>query len=510
MNNRLILLGLSSLILISALLCLLFNESYSKNSILFIFAFACLSSVLAFFEMRQNYKETDALRSELKNCTDKLSYSQLELQHVLNFLDSGVVKIIFDGELKRHIQWANDGFYNLTGYGKAGYDADMDDNPHKVLHPDDMEWVFEAFKTHVQRRDSLTLEYRVFHKDGHVVWLYVKSNFVGEQDGFPVFISIMLDITEQKLMREEVFMNQKRYEFINSISKELLFEYNVTKDLMNTFNAQIETFGQNKNIQNFKAAIPHLSFIHSEDRDVVAKLFSTTSEDSKPVNSPRFRMATANGDYEWYYACYATIHVGSETIMLGKLVNIHQSTELITQLEHLSATDSMTGLFNKTAFEQRALHSIDAESDKTHALMVLDIDNFKYVNDSFGHQYGDMVIAGIVRTLRETFRGNDIIGRVGGDEFSILLCDVHDEKHVSEIVQDYLDQLKELRIEPHMDKVFSTSIGIAMYPACATAYQDLFGAADFALYGVKNRVKGGFAFAPSPAKTADCTQHATV
>ena len=123
---------------------------------------------------------------------------------------------------------------------------------------------------------------------------------------------------------------------------------------------------------------------------------------------------------------------------------------------------------------------------------MLDLDDFKSINDNYGHAAGDKLLVAVARILEETFRTDDIVARVGGDEFVALLSGSDNEEMARQKAQELLDRVHALRIEG-INTVASVSVGAASAPACGRTYETLSAAADEALYSIKKGGKGGFA-----------------
>ena len=134
------------------------------------------------------------------------------------------------------------------------------------------------------------------------------------------------------------------------------------------------------------------------------------------------------------------------------------------------------------------------QEGRNHALIVVDLDKFKYANDTFGHLFGDSVIKAVAATLRATFRATDIVGRTGGDEFVVLAKDIS----LSDGLETLKAKCRRLSVElAHVslgqDYVISASIGISLFPRDGKTYAELFAKADAALYQIKNTGRGHFA-----------------
>lgn len=166
-------------------------------------------------------------------------------------------------------------------------------------------------------------------------------------------------------------------------------------------------------------------------------------------------------------------------------------------------TDGMTGLYNKTTTESMIRAQL-SRSDKTScALLIVDLDNLKTINDELGHAQGDQAIQKMAVLLRNQFRKTDIVGRIGGDEFAIFLDGGGNEARLRGVMTAFMRKLSTLSIGEEKKAALRGSIGIAISAPGKEPYEELFKKADKALYHVKRNGKGDFAFyAPEMEQTA--------
>jgi len=159
------------------------------------------------------------------------------------------------------------------------------------------------------------------------------------------------------------------------------------------------------------------------------------------------------------------------------------------KLRELAARDPLTGLFNKNSFWAHLEEQVK-EAEKSHtsfSVLVIDMDNFKEVNDNYGHDFGDKVLKKIAEVLKKSFRSKDIIARYGGDEFCVILTDV--DKELAQILANrFINNLENMKIKAPDGKEIKlkASFGIASYPIEATDPRELFRIADRKMYKCKN------------------------
>ncbi|WP_171016128.1 EAL domain-containing protein [Ramlibacter sp. 2FC] len=168
--------------------------------------------------------------------------------------------------------------------------------------------------------------------------------------------------------------------------------------------------------------------------------------------------------------------------------------QLQEQLEHEASHDALTGLGNRRLFSRVLAQRCASLGRELHpmALLVLDLDGFKLVNDSFGHVVGDALLVEVARCLRRTLRADDQLARLGGDEFAVLLTDIHSHADAARVAEKMLLALSAVHQVEGYDVMVGASIGIAFYPDDARDADNLLRYADFAAYQAKAAGRGGY------------------
>ena len=171
-------------------------------------------------------------------------------------------------------------------------------------------------------------------------------------------------------------------------------------------------------------------------------------------------------------------------------------TEQQKETLYASLHDALTGLPNRVLFNDRLEHGI--EQAKRHgwklAVMFLDLDKFKTINDTYGHDAGDAVLLMIAKRLTETTRTDDTISRHGGDEFLYLLMEISDEQDAAIVAEKIIQAVQVPCVVGASELTVNTSIGIAIYPRDGTTAEALITSADAAMYRAKHS-QSGYAFA---------------
>jgi diguanylate cyclase (GGDEF)-like protein len=180
-----------------------------------------------------------------------------------------------------------------------------------------------------------------------------------------------------------------------------------------------------------------------------------------------------------------------------------EKTRADARIEYLASHDGLTSLPNREMFNELLRHAIEAAGryQRQFALLFIDLDRFKIINDSLGHSAGDLLLVEIANRLRHTLRSSDVVARLGGDEFVVILEEAAERHDVERIARDVLSALSQpLQLSGHECHT-TASIGIAMYPSDGSDVQTLTKNADMAMYLAKEDGKNGFRFFTKEIKT---------
>lgn len=218
-------------------------------------------------------------------------------------------------------------------------------------------------------------------------------------------------------------------------------------------------------------------FSHPDDFKEIEKAFKLIIEGKSA--SYEARMKAGSTEYIWCRIDVTPICKYDESMkMIGIISNIHEMKQKMNILEKTAYLDNFTGLYSKKRFEELVKMLLKLKPNNKSVLLMIDLDNFKMVNDTFGHIVGDEVLFSVAQNLKYFFRKTDIIARFGGDEFVVLMSDI-------ENVEDIYIKLDKLFYIKDNDYKVTKSIGIAIFPDMADTYEELLNNADIALYKAK-------------------------
>ena len=418
-----------------------------------------------------------------------LTEAAMEVRKVTNNIHAGVVNYIPEGICK--IAYASRGYYDIVGVDRTGL-YEVYQNSLLGFIPPEYHWFFVDTET-LEREGHAEETIRMHDCNGKKYWMQVTLS-KGVHGGKKTVSAVFVDVTRLKATEDKLMKEKERYRIVAELSDEVLFEYDFKKDVLSLSERFTELYGEDHVIDSFRENINiHMRNIHPEDRKSTMEQLLRTRRVG--ANDIQFRMKDLNGEYQWCRVQYRALcdADGGPFMAIGKIANISLFKKEIEQLARESKTDSMTGAYNKMATKEMIDTYIEKHSDSSHMLLLIDVDDFKKVNDTYGHQCGDEVLINVIENLRKTYVAGEIIGRVGGDEFIVFIGEVKDKEQLFKKAQELKELLHQPYIRGEQVVPVSASVGVSMYPEGGASYEELLYNADNALYEVKATKKGNFA-----------------
>ena len=229
-----------------------------------------------------------------------------------------------------------------------------------------------------------------------------------------------------------------------------------------------------------------------KDRDALVRFFERERilrafMEGRPQQTMEYRFAEIPGDYRWHRANVELIHddFTGHSICTVFIQDIHADKIEELEIRSRAAFDGMTGLYNRATADERIAEVFSRKTGENCAVIIMDLNRFKSINDHLGHAVGDRAIREIARLILSEF-SNDIAGRYGGDEFIIFERGANDPKAVEERVRRFVEKVAGIRLDENGSESVEVSVGVAMGNTAVDDYADLFVKADRALYVIKD------------------------
>lgn len=261
---------------------------------------------------------------------------------------------------------------------------------------------------------------------------------------------------------------------------------------------------------DFSGPVPVLECFHAEDRELILSAWEHAAGGKQSLAEARGSRAD-DDEERWYRLMFYPFPGNGKGVQRIDAImeDIHEQRAALERLEHLATTDELTGLANRTLWYDRAnqaLASARRSGSSKVVLMLLDLDNFKLINDTMGHPAGDELLASVATRLRHALRDSDTLARLGGDEFAVLLPRAEDEHKAGTRVADTIQRcLHEPFTCRGQEFYLGASIGIAIYPEHGDDLDTLLSRADVAMYRAKNGGLGYLFY--DPGKDSGSGQH---
>ncbi len=335
-----------------------------------------------------------------------------------------------------------------------------------------------------QGQEVLNAEVRRVTKSNEI--LEILASYRPINKGNILAVGMYKDITERKKFQKKLKESERRYRKLVELSPDAVIVYAKGKiRYINNAGVKLAGYASKKDVIGRSI----WEFVTSKEREKIKQIANmryenSNEEETEPITQEFVRSDGTVIDTE---VSVAPVEYNGEEALQVILRDITERKEYEQQLQYLAYHDPLTGLKNRRSFTEILDQAIQhaQESQSKLAVMYMDMDNFKGINDSLGHEAGDELLKQFADRLRKTVRGSDILCRVGGDEFIVLLNHIADQHAVVEVAErlhEVLQQPYRLIEEPFQ---VTSSFGISLFPEHGTSAKRLLHHADIALYAAK-------------------------
>jgi len=391
--------------------------------------------------------------------------------------------------------FVSEGCKGLTGYSPQDILLNKRIAFETIIHEDYREFVRSSIESAIDNNQRFEIEYCIRHADGRILWVLERGNPVYNELGkIEALEGFVEDITKRVKVEQALRHTEERYRSIFENAIEGIFQTNSTGQYLVVNPALARIYGYNSPEELIYALnnIQEQLYVAPERRqefvDAMAAHGNVHNFESLVYRKDRTTI--------WISENARTVYdeVGNLQYYEGTVEDITERKSYEQKIEHQATHDGLTGLPNRHMLNdrlQQCMNFADRYNNK-FAVAFLDLDQFKLINDSMGHEVGDQLLVIMSERLSSCIREIDTVVRLGGDEFVVLLTNLHKIDDITHSMQRILSAIGKPCIINGLDFVVSCSIGISLYPDDGRDPNTLLRNADSALYKAKHAGRNNF------------------
>lgn len=446
-------------------------------------------------ELAKANEELQKEISERQQAESCLRESQRQLATLIDSLPG----IVFSCDNDPHWspRYLSEGCLNLTGYTSEELVGGGEISYNAITHPEDLPKILEIINGAIAQKESYVVEYRIRTKSGREKWLWEKGRGVFDRNGEVLSLEgFITDITERKQFENALQDSESKLRLALAGAQMGTWDLDLQSYEFSYSEQLKQLFELPANLDRF--SYEHfVSIVHPKDRAIIHRAFVSAVEEDTD-EGVEFRILQKDGTVRWVWSKGQDQfdELGSPIRTIGVAMDITERKQVEKRLLHDALHDPLTSLPNRTLFMDRlehAIHLAQRYNEFSFAVLFLDLDRFKIVNDSLGHVAGDRLLVAVAQKLQAQLRVGDTVARLGGDEFVILLENLHDPSDATRAADRIQQELTSpFNLKGH--EVFtSVSIGIAFSHGVDEQPDSFLRNADIAMYRAKSMGKARYA-----------------
>ncbi|MEG0694543.1 MAG: diguanylate cyclase [Erysipelotrichaceae bacterium] len=472
------------------------NEANRLNAI----TFQLVIKILIIFILLSIYLTLQRAKQQKRLKASNDNYETL----VAN-IKGGVITTMREMEHSEYgiVTYASQGFYEMTGYTKADIDRMFNGRYRSIVDQRDLYKFEEEYFTSNIEGAAYSMQYRIVKKDGSIIWVMDNSHIVIDENENRIDHGILTDITDIKKQEDNLKLSEARFKIATQLSSSYISEFDLVS-LRYTHVENAEGFFKMSSDEIMKetdaftkgtikeAILNNIHYFYDEaDYKVVFDAYQTLFEKYSCDFEARVKLRQGASLWCQVHLVLIIDEEKKPIRMIATMSDVDGIKRETLQLKIETQLDPLTGIYNKVATQSIVDRILIEDNEMVHALMMIDVDNFKGVNDTLGHMFGDAVLMEVLAKLKKMFRSQDILGRVGGDEFLIFMRDIKDPSIAYKKAQDICKAFKKTYIGEKQEYQISCSVGVVISQANEN-FASLFNKADIALYQAKENGKDRF------------------
>ncbi|MNJ96165.1 Cyclic di-GMP phosphodiesterase Gmr [compost metagenome] len=418
---------------------------------------------------------------------------------LLSTLLANLEGMVYRCRLDAHwtMEFVSEGCFALTGYTEEDLLFNSRVSYDQITHPDDRQHVRDTILEAVRNNRRFDIEYRIVRADGSIRHVWERgTNISHDNKAWDILEGFIQDVTERKQADEALREAERRYRSIFENAIEGIYQSTPSDGYLAVNPALARMYGYDspQELISTLRDIDHQVYVDPQRRLEFKRLMAKHGV----VTNFESRVHRRNGEVIWISENARSVYNSDGTLLFfeGTVEAITERKLHEAEIQFQATHDALTGLPNRTLLydrmQQAVLHS--ERYGKLTAIAFLDLDQFKFINDSLGHQVGDELLKITAQRLTSCLRESDTVARQGGDEFVLLLTDQPNEEAITHTMQRVLHEVSQPWKANDLEFQITCSIGLTLCPDDGRDAETLLKNADSAMYKAKELGRNNFQY----------------
>ena len=411
-----------------------------------------------------------------------------ELHMIMDLMPGGVFK--YEADAKQNFQYISNGVPALLGYRSVEeFRAKFHNSFIEMISRKDRSRVLKEIEEQVAVDGTDYCEYRIETADKSLMWVYDRGRLVVDENGKRWFYGIITDADKIKRLEIEHQWKQEQFQALAQMPGAITYDYNPQTDRLN-----LEMCDENGDIhefitEDFLENIMHHDWIAPESGEAHRAAYLEAMS-KKMTGHVDFWGRFEGDEYKCYRSYYTSVvnKEGHVYRIVGRADKIDDDVRKLMKMQNRAERDSLTGLLNFEAAVKNIEYNLN--TFKCGTLLMIDIDNFKRVNDAYGHLVGNDMLKKVADILTSSFRQNDVLGRFGGDEFIVFLPNVTDKVWAEKRAQTIVNAIGAVQVSEK--EYLTASVGVCINEDKKLTMTGMLEKTDNAMYRAKKSGKSVF------------------
>lgn len=394
------------------------------------------------------------------------------------------------------VQWT-DGIYRILDADPATYTPTIG-SIRQFLTPASRDELLAVLKDKEHQPTQHEAEQELITLTGRHIWVKTIAYMTWKDGRVHTRTSVMQDITEYKMVQARLRENEERWKLALESAGDGVWDWHIAQGHEFFSQRLLDIYGfTEEDLQRSPEEIDRRT--HPDDVEKMRQDRADHFAGRTPSYHNEHRVQCKDGKWKWVLSRGMVISrdaQGQPLRMIGTHTDITARKEAEAAIRHQAMFDALTGLPNRRMLRDRLEQEIKRcqRDGQQLAVLFMDLDHFKEINDTLGHDQGDVLLVEAARRIQSCLRASDTVARMGGDEFTMVLSEMEDATHLEGLLQKLLQTLSTAFVLNGEPRYVSASIGVTIYPLDGQDIEVLFKNADQALYAAKGAGRNRFSF----------------